>query len=347
MSFSELRKELIGEFYFYLDSRGHNGMKHLLDEYYTARGCYYAAFASDSEGTKIVISTDTTKGLTEQVRKLSLFADHIIIRHKTLVPRYMEEELFSGFESDENSRCSEQFSPLKTDVLDASMPYFCSCPVPNKLTEFISWLDGEGREWVKNGLVTYVPVMFPEDFDFVCFDEEININSLFRESGLLPNASNRLNTSSANAVKEIEFPYIANITPDAVNKLKIDHQDLLINFQNTLLNSFSNIESTNLENFEREIDYIYHNVIEEGIQDIQIKIKKAKRIQGSQTKSAVLTTGFIGLAFYFGAPPAAVVAALAKPVYDIYQSRINRFEAMEDIKNKPMYMFIHLSQNKP
>ena len=220
LDFTELHRELTAELveqYTKAKGIGWRSWPHL---YYGSRASAVAVCVANLPGNKLAVSIDKPGGLAEQVRKSLLFAEHVIVRHRSLLPldaRFMVmadvPPNFSGF--GRLPFVDRHIAELEKIPL---LPHFRS--VNEETHEFLNWVVGEGKPWVEHGLVTYAPILPVEDVEIACAEKGMNLNDALRKARILPLASERLNEKAAAALQLLEIPYLENVDPD----IRIEHR---------------------------------------------------------------------------------------------------------------------------
>ena len=343
--FTELHRELSQEFYFYLDKRGKAYVDSLM--YYPARGGALAACALNLPGTKLLLTAQSPQTLTEQVRRALLFADHVIIRHRSLVP-------ISGLILGSVPADFSGYGPLKwverhSEELGntKAFPFFRNPPPPDQTEPFIDWLGGEGREWFQQGLITYAPFIPSEDVEIGLHTTGIDhllppgltYSELLQEGRILPNPARRLNQRAALALQSFPFPYLEGVDARTLVAVKREYGLEIARFQLSLFQELDKIRSqAGTSDFERDLDRVFEDLIAPGVSDVEQSLRAVQRTATIRRANVALTTCLIGLSFWLGAPAYVAAAALAKPVWDFVQSLVDETRERSDIANRPMYV---------
>ncbi|HEY6252788.1 MAG TPA: hypothetical protein VI685_22755 [Candidatus Angelobacter sp.] len=339
LDFSELHRELTAEFteqYVKSKEAGWRSWPHL---YYSARAPAVAACVANLPGSKLALATDEPAGLTEQIRKFLLFTDHVIIRHKSLLPLQARFMLMGDVPLDFAGFHQLPFIERNLSELNkiSVLPHFSS--VTEEIPKFLDWVIEEGKPWVEHGLVTYAPVLPVEDVEIACAEKGMNLNDALRKAHILPLASERLNEKTAAALQLLEIPYLANVDPETLLKVRRDNRPALDNFRSTLLRAFDEVDNqVGSVAFEREVKIIFQDIVAKGLREVETGLKEAAKMRALKQRTVFATTCLIGLSFWSGAPSFVVAGSLAKPIWDFASALLAHHEELANIRQKPMYI---------
>ena len=316
--------------------------------YFETRSGLISTCLANLPGNKIAIGYDLPdQNLLTQIRKSLLFSDHVIIRHKSILgqPQHFVDLTASFLKQEEIPNLRNLIKELETQP---QLPYFGGSQVPiDEAHKFLKWLNNEGKGWLTNGLITYAPILPSEHLEIACSTQGLNLNQFFRQAKVLPQASERINTKIAKAIQLIEIPYLENIEPELLIKIKNDNSIELQNFQACLLDAFDQIEKQDDDdNFKREVNIIFQDIVQPGINEVNKKIKQAKEMRSLKIAGVFAETSVIGFSFWIGAPAWAAVAAISKPIWDFANVLINHHKNLVSLKEQPMYILSKFEENE-
>jgi len=345
--FAELHRELTADFTKHYGKAKKMGWGSWPIFYYGARAPALAGCIANLPGNKLAIAMDDPTGLTAQIRKSLLFTDHVVIRHKTLLPAggglMADVPLdFSGF--DQLPFIERHLSELEKLPL---LPHFRGVPAGEEMSKFMNWVVGEGKPWVDQGLVTYAPVLPVEHVEIACAEKGINLNDALRKSHILPLASEPLNENVAAALQLLDIPYLENVDPEILAKVRTDNKPALENFQSALLKAFDEVESqVGSSAFEREVKIIFQDIVAKGLREVEATLKGAAKMRALKQRTVFVTSCLIGLSFWLGAPSFVVAGALAKPIWDFANALLEHHKEIATARQKPMYIMAEMKRKK-
>ncbi len=343
----DLNTEIINEYYRELSKAKKMGWGSWRVFWYGARSSALSAVIANKSGLKLMISTDQINDLDEKVKKVSLFADHIVIRHESLIPSGgggMMADVpldFSGYgplmwiESNKNEL---------NELL--SIPHFRS--VPYEIDPFLNWTLNNGRNLIEKGFVTYAPFLPPEKVELVSNQlKGININNAFNEANLIPNINSAINDRVLKSIWSIPIPYLENVKTETLFKIKNDYKDSLINFQNTIIQGIKDVDknqgSTDFKKISKEI---FNDIIQKGILELDKNITNLKRTTFKRTTGITVDIVLLSLSFYFGGPLLLNSAALSKTIWDLAKIISDEFKDKKTIQEKPMFILSKIKNYK-
>lgn len=231
MDFLALRQELIDEYYFWAE-RPSDTFYRFQPSYWSARGTAWAASVSNQPGMKYLLTASTPAGLTDSVRRALMFCDHVIIRHDVFVPH--QARAFVGRECAFPGSRDLTWRPADNSRI-ATLPHIPGCAESETAHAFLEWTRGEGQEWVRQGLATYLPCVVPRRAAVSLTKQGVNVAAACRELNVLPDDARFVSERSATAIARLRIPYLSAVTPDALRALRNDEADALARFQQHMM----------------------------------------------------------------------------------------------------------------
>jgi hypothetical protein len=344
---TDLQTELIYDYYNELENTKKKDLERFRFDWYFVRSAPMAAMLANLPGLKFMISTDSPTNIEKIINKSLLFADHIIIRHHSLLPLDMRRVVFAGFPHKEPLAWIEK-NKNKLDKISV-VPHFNSVPEVRDIYKFWEWSRSKsGRQYIENGLVTYAPFLPPEKVELISsrFDG-VNVNNGFIEANILPNVSSPINEKVAKALWSIPFPYLNGVNPQDIIKIKEDYKDSFDLFKKHILLAIKDVDKCqNSDKFSKQVKIIYNEIIKSGISEVDKSISKLKKMAYFKTTGVSIEFFLASFGFYIGLPPFIDVAAFGKACWDLAEAITEFHKEKATIKEKPMYVFTKLRELK-
>jgi hypothetical protein len=343
LNYSELHQELVNEFFYYADKRGPSYFNHLQDMYWRARGVAYTGCVTNLPGTKFIISTDDTASLTNKVRKALMFADHAVIRYATKLP--VSGLVLGAIPVDFAGFKRLDWVEKHLPELEGSpiIPHFRSTPPEPDLKPFIEWLCGEGRNWFKTHQVTFVPNLCPGEVDLSLYAEGVNLNSIYRGAGFLPDDFRRLNTRAAKALLDLQIPYIEGLTPELLYEFKQDEAEAVQRFQHYVLKLIEQInEDVAPTSFAAKVEEISSEIVERT-NILEAAIRKRLKSRNWGLAGAGILSVAAGV-FYLTGLPAAALGSLVGSAVALAKEMKDGLKDKYSIKSDPVFILARMGK---
>lgn len=344
----DLQTELTYEFFEELSKSKKMGWGSWRVFWYGARSSALSAVVANLPGVKLTLSVDEPKNLSKLIARASLFADHIAIRHQSLIPSGGGGLMgdvpldFAGYQAPQWVKKNEK----RLNEL-INLPHFRG--VPHEIEPFLDWTLKQGRKWIESGLVTYAPFLPPEQVELVSsrLPEGININQTFRDANILPDAISPVNDKVARALWSIPFPYLDGIKPDDLVKVKEDNRESLQNFHASVLQALKHIDKyQGTDEFNKEVQRVYNEIVKAGLAEVDNSISKLKKMAFLRTSGVSVEFAIASLAFYFGVPPFLDAAGFGKAIWDLAEALSEHNKERASITEKPMFILTKLRQRR-
>jgi hypothetical protein len=223
-----------------------------------------AAAAAAQPGTKYLVATDDAANLTDSVRKSLMFADHVVIAHRSLLPHV---GVFLGAMPADFAG----FGPLKwVEAHRAELatipviPHYRGAAAGEEVKPFLEWVCGEGRPWVESGFVTYAPNIIPSDVLLALIAEDVNLTAFLRRANVMPSEDRLVNWKVSAALAQLRIPYLHDITPEVLRDFKGDEADALSRFQRHVAALVDAIQAeAGSAEFSRQVDILSAGLADE------------------------------------------------------------------------------------
>lgn len=342
MDFRDLRTELLDEYYFWADKPSDVFYK-FQPYYWMARGQAYAAVATNLPGSKYLVSANSPAGLTDEIRKALLFADHVVIRlERDFVPhkaRVFVNRKFRWPGSDElawvtTNRAEASGSPL--------LPCEPGSPDAETARNFLDWTLGEGRPWIESGLVTYVPCVIPREASVALLAQGTNVVAAYRRLGVLPDDGRALNEKSAAAITELQLPYLSGVTPAMLRELMAEHPNAVGRLRQALFRMLNSIkEDVGTDEFSRQVDLVSQDVAS-ATADLEGKLRTLSTSTRWERVDVELLALGASTLWYSGSTTAALITALTATALAGAKAARERFKGAASLKDDPYFAVARL-----
>lgn len=309
--------------------------------WYGARSSPLAAVVANLPGVKLMVSVDSPRNLSKLVARAFLFADHVVIRHQSLIRG--GSDFIAGAPMDFDYDVPHWIKK-HDDKLDKLLmvPHFKNAPYD--IEPFFNWCLNQGRPWIENGLVTYAPFFPLQQLEMASNKEKsINLNYAFTKANVFPQSSGLMNEKAAKAIWSIPFPYLDGIKPETLLKIKEDHKDALDNFHASIINAVKHLDcQQESDELDKEIKLVYNDVVRAGVAEVDKSISSLKRMAFLRSAGVTVEFGIATLGFFLGVPPIIDVAGVSKAVWDLSEAIAEHNNEYATIKDKPMYVLTRL-----
>jgi len=341
LDFRYLHKELVDEFFYYVDQRGRNYFDSLIHMYWRSRGPILSSCAAAMPGSKFLITSDNASELPDLIRKALIVSDHVIIRHNALLPIRglvlgSVPVDFAGFGK------IEWIERHLKDLPQRSLPHFRSAPQERDLIPFIDWLCSDVREWFEKGYITYAPVLVPGHLEAGLLAEGINLSPFYAESGVIPQENKLINFNSAKVLSDLCIPYIGGINTDLLSGLIKDNPDTVNSFRRHLVQLISSISNdAGTDAFSRDVERLSLEFQEQTHQlDMAIhKLSKTNTFRRVGAETLLLSAL---VAFWASEPLKVSLAGLTASAIATVKALKDNLEDKCSLKENPVYFLAQL-----
>lgn len=341
----ELHRELVDEFFFYADKKNWHDM--LADSFYwSTRGTGFVACAANLPGTKFLIATDDPAELSELVPKAFMLHDHVLIRHRKLcgvsgIQGVSVPDDFASFEPlswFEKRRARGETAGLPT------LPHFRNVAPEGQLRGFVDWMCGPGRDWLRNGRVSYVPNLPSQEVETGLLLEGCNLQSRLAEANVFPQATALLDEKAASAFGRLDIPYLSGADAETLIRFKEEEREAVERFQYELLTALNDIKGEqNSPEFSKAVERIFLE-LREKVRDAEraIELQAKNSTWGRQKVELIMLTGVF--LFWIGAPLAASIGTLGLAAASLVQELRESLKERYSLRQNPMYALARLGE---
>jgi hypothetical protein len=344
---SQLHQELTDEFFFYADKK--KSESHLATPWYWfQRGPAFLFCGANMPGTKFLISTDDPSELSDLVPRAYMFADHVLVRHRKLMPPFSPSGVYHidyppGESELEPLRWTKKRHESGEETRLKILPHFRRSPDEDAVKGFVDWFCGPGRSWLQQGCLSYVPNLIPQEVETGLLAEDCNLASALLDAKIIPQANKLINDQTATALVRIPFPCLTGANAETLKRFKEDECEAIEKFQSEVLLALGKIEAdAHSPEFARSVEKIFVELRE--------KLRDAERAIELQAKSSLwgrlqvellfLTAEFL---FCVGAPSTATIAAVSAGAVRLAQELRDSLKDRYSLRQNPMYAMAKLN----
>lgn len=205
-------------------------------------------------------------------------------------------------------------------------------------SEFLDWISGPGRDYMKTGQIIYAPFIPSLDMELEFLKHGVSLPEQFGAFSLFHQQHEWPSEIQLTALLSLKVPFLDGLDIETIAKIKQDNYDAFCTFSRSLLDSLNGIKSAvGTEGFARDVKNIQRNQIDAALSDVD---KTVRRIKQSTTlrKSGILT-GLLGLnaAAFVGIPPATIFTGLAAAGAAMVVERATHLKEQGGLKDKKGY----------
>lgn len=213
-------------------------------------------------------------------------------------------------------------------------------PIP---AEFLTWIGGLGRDYLKTGKVVYAPFIPPLAMELEFLKNQVDLPHQFGAASLFHQQHDWLSDDRLQALLSLDVPFLDGIDITTLSTVKKDNYDAFTSFSRSLLDSVNGIKAAlGTEGFSREVRSIQRNQIDAALSDVE---KTVRRINQSRAlrKQGILT-GLLGLnaAAFIGAPESSLVTGLAAGAAAMVAERVAHLKEQGELADKKGYFLWRL-----
>jgi hypothetical protein len=205
-------------------------------------------------------------------------------------------------------------------------------------SEFLEWIGGPGREYMRTGQIIYAPFIPPLSMELEFLNNGVDLPEQFGAFSLFHQQHEWPTEVQLKALLSLKIPFLDGIDIGTISRVKQDNYDAFRTFSGSLIDSVNSIKSAlGTEGFAREVRNIQRNQIDAALSDVDKTFRRIKR-SSALRKSGILT-GLLGLnaAALISVPPATLVTGLAAGVVAMIAERASHIEEQVKLSDKKGY----------
>ncbi len=213
-------------------------------------------------------------------------------------------------------------------------------PVP---AEFLTWISGPGRDYLKTGKVVYAPFIPPLAMELEFLKHEVDLPRKFGAASLFHQRHEWLSDDRLQVLMSLDVPFLDGLDIATLSAVKQDNHDAFSAFSRSLLDSVNGIKSAlGTEGFSREVRSIQRNQIDAALSDVDKTVRRVK--QSRALRKQGILTGLLGLnaAAFIGVPDTALVTGLAAGVAAMVAERVAYLKEQGELTDKKGYFLWRL-----
>ncbi len=344
----------------------------LVEFWYLANSEALSAALTAHAGTNLILNVSSFNAFEALAKRLFLIADTLILRDTRDWAADKSEFRAIPMPADESYRPG--FIPEVIDELRALRPsplthlyrpslYWTSTTktLNNGLrvayagwdyhsipSEFLEWIGGSGREYMRTGQIIYAPFIPPLSMELEFLNNDVNLPEQFGAFSLFHQQHEWPKEVQLTALLSLKIPFLDGIDIATIAKVKQDNFDAFGTFSRSLLDSLNGIKSAlGTEGFAREVRSIQRNQIDAALSDVDKTVRRIKK-SSALRKSGILT-GLLGLnaAALVTIPPATLITGLAAAATAMVIERATQLKEQGELKDKKGYFLWKLQSEQP
>lgn len=216
--------------------------------------------------------------------------------------------------------------------------------IPN---EFIDWIAGSGRSYMKTGQVVYAPFIPSLEMELEFLKNEINLPDYFNAIPCFHQNYDWLANDRLSALFSLKFPFLDGIDIETISKIKEDYHDEFSAFSRQLLESINGIKvAFGTEEFIREVQHIQRNQIDASVNDVEKTIKKIEAMSSLRKKGILVGLMGLNAAAYLGGPVSAIMSGLAANGVAMVMEKVAQLKEQGELRSKSGYFLWKLQQKE-
>lgn len=210
-------------------------------------------------------------------------------------------------------------------------------------SEFIDWIGGPGRDYMKAGQIVYAPFIPPLEMEVEFLKHNVNLPAHFGAASLFHQKHEWLSDDRVQALLSLDVPFLDGLDIATLSAVKQDNHEAFHSFSRSLIDSVNGIKSAiGTEGFSREVRSIQRNQIDAALSDVD---KTFRRIHQSRAlrKQGILA-GLVSLnaAAFIGFPAASLATGITAAAAAAVHERLQRKKEREDLEDKKGYFLWRL-----
>jgi len=218
-------------------------------------------------------------------------------------------------------------------------------PIP---AEFLAWIGGPGRNYLKTGQVVYAPFIPPLAMELEFLKKEVDLPSQFGAASLFHQKHEWLADDRLRAILSLDIPFLDGLDITTLSAVKQDNYDAFSTFSRSLLDAVNGIKSAlGSEGFGREIRSIQRNQIDAALSDVEKTIRRVN--QSRALRKQGILAGLLGLnaAAFVGVPEATLVTGIAAGAAAMVAERVTHMREQGELGDKKGYFLWKLKNASP
>ncbi|CBK42646.1 protein of unknown function [Nitrospira defluvii] len=333
----------------------------LVEFWYRANSEALSAALSDHTGVNLILNVTSFRNFEALAKKVFLIADTLILRDTRdwasdnasyrSIPMPVDEyrpgyipEVLDELQNLRPSPFTLLYRPKlawtnKSKILNNGLKVaYAGWSYHSIPSEFLEWIGGPGREYMKTGQIIYAPFIPPLNMELEFLKHQVNLPEEFGSYSLFHERHEWLTDDRLQALLSLQVPFLDGIDITTISKVKEDNYDAFSAFSRTLLDSVNGIKSSvGTEGFAREVRSIQRNQIDAALNDVQ---KTFTRIEKSSVlRKMGILTGLIGLdaVAFMGVPVTTITTGVAVSAAAMIADRVAQLKDQGEISDKKGY----------
>jgi len=214
-------------------------------------------------------------------------------------------------------------------------------PIP---AEFLTWIGGPGRDYLRTGQVVYAPFIPPLAMELEFLKNEVDLPRQFGATSLFHQRHEWLSDDRLHALLSLQVPVLDGLDIATLTSVKQDNYDAFNLFSRSLMDSVNGIKSAfGTEGFAREVRSIQRNQIDAALSDVEKTVGRINQSRALRKQGTLI--GWLGLnaAAYLGSPEASIITGLATGVAAMVRERAENLKEQGALADKKGYFLWRLS----
>ena len=208
-------------------------------------------------------------------------------------------------------------------------------PIP---AEFLTWIGGPGRDYLKTGQIVYAPFIPPLAIELEFLKNNVDLPSQFGTISLFHQKHDWLADDRLQALLSLDIPFLDCLDITTLSAVKQDNYDAFTAFSRSLLESVNGIKSAlGTESFASEVRSIQRNQIDAALSDVDKAIRRINQSRALRRKG--ILTGLVGLnaAAFIGVPESTLLTGLATGAAAMIAERVAHLKEHGELTDKKGY----------
>jgi hypothetical protein len=207
-------------------------------------------------------------------------------------------------------------------------------------SEFLEWIAGPGRDYMKTGKIIYAPFVPPLSVELEFANSGVDLPAQFSASSLFHHDW-PFEGHLEHALLSLQLPFLNGLDIETISKVKQDNYDAFSSFSRSILDSVNGIKSAlGTYGFVQEVRSIQRDQIDAALSDVK---KTLRRISASSAlRKKEILIGLLGLdaVAFAGVPVTTLVTGLAAGVAAMVHERATKLKDQGDfIDNKGYFLW--------
>jgi hypothetical protein len=340
----------------------------LLEFWYQANSPALSAALTAQPGLNLIVNVSSFKAFERLSKKLFLVADTLVLRDtrkwtsdetgnraipiptSNYKPGYYDD-IIGQLQKIRPSPLSHFYRPnlywsSTTKTLNNGYHVaYASWDYNSIPEEFVKWIAGPGRNYMKTGSILYAPFIPPIEMEKEFLKNDVNLPEYFSSQPCFHQRYDWLSDDKLNALLSVKVPFLDRIDIDTISKIKDDYRDEFTTFSRTLLNSIDGIKASfGTSGFISEIRNIQRNQIDAGLSDLERTARRIASIGALRRVGIIVGLAGLSAATFLGAPVTAIVSGLAATGVAMVMDKVAQLKEQGDLRDKSPYFLWRLRQ---